>query len=62
MEHIFEHIWGHILEQMPTHHHISTVPLDELSTNVKFLKVIPDFKKLIIFGASTILHKKQTII
>ena len=32
---------GAILEHMSTHHHIATVSLDELSSNVKILKVIP---------------------
>ena len=36
---------GAILEHMPTHHHIASVSLDELSSNVKILKIIPDFKK-----------------
>ena len=38
---------GAIFEHMSTRHHIATVSLDELSSNVKILKVIPDFKKLI---------------
>ena len=49
---------GAILEHMSTHHHIATISLDELSSNVKILKVIPDFKKLIIYKALTILHIK----
>ena len=36
---------GAILEHMSALHHIATVSLDELSSNVKILKVIPDFKK-----------------
>ena len=47
-----------ILEHMSTHHHIATVPLDEFSSNIKIIKVIPDFKKLIIYKALTILHNK----
>ena len=54
---------GASLEHMNTYHHdIATVPLDELTFNVKILKVIPDFKKLIIYEALTILHKKLTLI
>ena len=52
---------GAFLEHMSTHHHIATVSLDELSSNVKILKVIPDFKKLIIYEALTILHKKPDL-
>ena len=46
---------------MSAHHDIGTVSLDELSSNVKILKVIPDFKKLIIYQSVeslTILHQK----
>ena len=50
---------GAILEHMSTHHHIATVSLDELSSNVKILKVIPDFKKPLIFESLTILYKKN---
>ena len=52
---------GAIMEHMFTHHHIATVSLDELSSNVKILKVIPDFKKLIIYETLTILHKKPDL-
>ena len=52
---------GAILQHMSAHQHIATVSLDELSSNVKILKVIPDFKKLIIYEALTILHKKRTL-
>ena len=51
-----------ILEHMSSHHDIATVSLDELSSNVKILKVIRDFKKLIIYESLTILHKKPTLI
>ena len=49
---------GAILEHMSAHHDVSIVSLDDLSSNVKILKVIPDFKKLIIFESLTIVHKK----
>ena len=52
---------GAILEHMSTQHHIATVSLDELSSNIKILKVIPDFNKLIIYEALTILHKKPDL-
>ena len=50
---------GAILEHMSTHHHITIVSFDELSPNVKILKVIPDFHKLTIYEALMILHKKN---
>ena len=46
---------------MSTDHDITTVSLDELSSNVKILKVIPDFKKVIIYEPLTILHKKPDL-
>ena len=52
---------GAILEHMSTHHHIATVSLDELSSNIKILKVILNFKKLILYEALTILHKKTDL-
>ena len=52
---------GAILEHMSTHHHIATASLYELSSNVKIFKVIHDFKKLIIYEALTILHKKTDL-
>ena len=51
-----------ILEHMSTHNNIATESLDELSINVKILKVIRDFKKLIKYEAFTILHKNLTLI
>ena len=49
-----------ILRHMSTHHHIAIVSLDELS-NVKIIKVIPDVKKLVIYEALMILHKKTEL-
>ena len=48
-----------ILEHMSAHYDIATVSLDELSSNVKILKVIPDLKKLITYESLTILHKNH---
>ena len=45
---------GAILEHMSSHHDTATVSLDELSSNVKILKVIPDFKTLIKYEALTL--------
>ena len=53
---------GAILEHVSTHHDITTVSLDKLSSNVKILKVVPDFKKLIIHKALTILPTKPDLI
>ena len=46
---------------MTAHHDIAIVSLDELTSNVKILKVIPDFKKIIIYESLTISHKKTDV-
>ena len=57
---------------MSAHHDIATVSLDELSSNVRILKVIPYFKTLnivsniynfsIIYESLTILYKNRSLI
>ena len=52
---------GAVLEHMSAYHDIAIVSVDELSSNVWILKVIPDFKKLILYESLTILYKTTLI-
>ena len=42
-------------------HNINTVQLDTLLSNVKILKIIPDYHKLTIYEALAILHRKPDL-
>ena len=52
---------GAILEHLQQSHNINTVQLDTLLSNVKNLKIIPDYHKLIIYEALAILHRKPDL-
>ena len=48
---------GAILEHVLQSHNINTVQLDTLLSNIKKLKIIPDYQKLTIYEALAILHR-----
>ena len=52
---------GAILEHLQQSHNINTVQLDTLLSNVKILKIIPDYHKLTIYEALAILHRKSDL-
>ena len=49
---------GALLEHLQQSHNINTVQLDTLLSNVKMLKIIPDYHKLTIYGAFAMLPLK----
>ena len=52
---------GSTLEHLQQSHNINTVQLDTLLSNVKILKIIPDYHKLTIYEALAILHRKPDL-